>query len=181
MVPTFSMLAAVLIGPGFENTAQSAATERAGLIAVVSAFGTAREAREGVAQALRESNRASGRDPLDTTLSVVVTYRRLSASEELPAAERRRLQAQLGTRLTELHDVLYRRVKRAAASHSRGGIASDAQQLIDLIQATIEPDSWAINGGKGTLYFYSPLNVLVIRQTAEVHEQLGGTLGQLRR
>jgi hypothetical protein len=38
-----------------------------------------------------------------------------------------------------------------------------------------------LNGGEGTLFFYAPLNVLVVRQTAEVHEQLGGNLGQLRR
>jgi hypothetical protein len=181
MMPMVSILAAALIGPGFESGPQSADTGRAGSTAAAPAFTTAREARENVARALRESSRASGRDPIDTTPSVIFTYLRLSASEQVPAAERRRLQAQLGTRLTELDDVLRRRVKRAAASRSGGGIANDAQQLIDLIQATIAPDSWAINGGNGTLYFYAPLNVLVVRQTAEVHEQLGGTLGQLRR
>ena len=36
-------------------------------------------------------------------------------------------------------------------------------------------------GGNGTLYFYQPLNVLVVRQTAEVHEQIGDAFGQLRR
>jgi hypothetical protein len=181
MLPTVTLLAAVLIGPGIEQAAESAARQPEALISPLSAFATAREAREGVAQALRESNRASGRDPMETTPLVVAAYQRVSLSDKLPTTERKRLHAQLGTRLSELHDVLHRRVKRAAASHSGGGIASDAQQLIDLIQATIEPDSWAINGGKGTLYFYSPLNVLVIRQTAEVHEQIGGTLGQLRR
>ena len=181
MMPMVSLLAAALIGPGLESGQQTAATEPVGLSATAPAFATARAAREGVARALRESNRASGRDPMDTTPSVVATYRQLSLSDRLPVAERRRLQAQLGTRLTELHDVLHRRMKRAEASHSGGGIANDAQQLIDLIQTTIAPDTWAINGGNGTLYFYAPLNVLVVRQTAEVHEQLDGTLGQMRR
>jgi hypothetical protein len=180
MIPTVSMLAAVLIGPGFESGPQTAGSAPTGISASVTAFATLREAREGVAVALRESNRGSGRDPMDTTPEVVTTYRQLSLSDKVPAVERRRLQAQLGTRLGELHDVLNRRVKRAAASHAGGGLANDAQQLIDLIQATVAPDSWAINGGNGTLYFYAPLNVLVVRQTAEVHEQLGGTIGQLR-
>src|SRR5262245_469582 len=102
MMPMVSILAATLIGPGFERGPQTADTGPAGLSVAAPAYASAREARESVARALRESNRASGRDPIDTTPSVVSTYRRLSASEQVPASERRRLQAQLGTRLTEL-------------------------------------------------------------------------------
>jgi general secretion pathway protein D len=180
MIPTISMMMAVLVGPGFGDERQTAANDRAVERAAEPAFATSREAREAVARALRESSRASGRDPIETTPTVVAVYRQVGLSEKLPASERRRLQAQLRTRLAELQDVLHRRVVRAAASNS-GGAAGYAQQLIDLIQSTIAPDTWAANGGNGTLYFYQPLNVLVVRQTAEVHEQIGGTLGQLRR
>jgi hypothetical protein len=51
-------------------------------------------------------------------------------------------------------------------------------QLIDLIQNTIEPSSWQVNGGPGTIMFYEPSMSLVIRQTAEMHYQLGGALGR---
>ena len=61
-----------------------------------------------------------------------------------------------------------------------GGANAQAIQLIDLIQNTIEPDSWQVNGGKGSIYYFDQLKVLVIRQTGEVHHQLGGVLGQLR-
>lgn len=73
--------------------------------------------------------------------------------------------------------------KREAAATNSGGsaVAARAQQLIDLIQNTIEPDSWDVNGGKGKAMFYAPLNVLVIRNTGEVHEQIGGAMGQLRK
>src|SRR6516225_1750660 len=116
MLPMVSVLAAVLIGPGFESGTPDATAEPA--VTAVPAFATAREARERVARALRESNRSSGRDPMETTPLVAATYRRLSLSDNLPATERKRLQAQLGTRLGELHDVLHRRVKRAETSRS---------------------------------------------------------------
>jgi hypothetical protein len=43
-----------------------------------------------------------------------------------------------------------------------GQIAANAQQLIDLIRATICPDTWAVNGGNGRIFYYSPLQVLVV-------------------
>jgi hypothetical protein len=51
-------------------------------------------------------------------------------------------------------------------------------QLIDLIQNSVEPSTWQINGGAGTIAFYEPSQSLVIRQTAEMHYQLGGALGR---
>lgn len=61
------------------------------------------------------------------------------------------------------------------------GEAATVRELIDLIQSTIAPQTWAANGGRGTISYYSPLKVLVIRQTGEVHHELGGTLDVLRR
>jgi hypothetical protein len=51
-------------------------------------------------------------------------------------------------------------------------------QLMDLMQNSIEPASWQANGGPGTIQFYEPSMSLVIRQTAEMHYQLGGALGR---
>jgi hypothetical protein len=55
------------------------------------------------------------------------------------------------------------------------------QQLVDLIQKTIAPSTWDVNGGLGTIYYWRPGRALVVRQTGEVHEQMGDALGQLRR
>lgn len=55
------------------------------------------------------------------------------------------------------------------------------QQLVDLIQETIAPSTWDVNGGLGTIYYWRPGRALVVRQTGEVHEKMGGVLGQLRR
>jgi hypothetical protein len=54
-------------------------------------------------------------------------------------------------------------------------------QLVELIRATVAPDTWDVNGGNGSIYYYRPLNVMVIRQTQAVHEEIGGVLNQLRR
>jgi hypothetical protein len=55
------------------------------------------------------------------------------------------------------------------------------QQLVDLIQATIAPTSWDVNGGLGTIHYWRPGRALVIRQTGAVHEETRDVLGQLRR
>ena len=64
---------------------------------------------------------------------------------------------------------------------SGGGARYDhAQELIDLIQRTIKPDSWDVHGGTGTIFYYRPLMALVVRATSEVHGNVGGLLRALR-
>jgi hypothetical protein len=76
----------------------------------------------------------------------------------------------------------------AAAGQARGtqagtllGEADQAQQLIELIQNTIAPDTWDVRGGSGTMMYFPPAKVLVIRQTSEVHGQVRDLSKQLRR
>lgn len=153
MMPTITMLLAVLAGPATERNTGTAASSSLSQNAGGSPFATLREARAEVTRVLRESNRTSGRDPADTAPAVIAAHEQLSRSEKLPIAEHRRLQAQLHTRLTELQDILRRRELRASSSHS-GGVAANAQNLIDLIQTTIAPDTWDINGGNGTIFYF---------------------------
>ena len=66
---------------------------------------------------------------------------------------------------------------------ARGGgaqTASNAQALIELIERTIEPDFWDVNGGPGAIVYYAPLQCLVIRATSEVHGKIGGVVGGIR-
>ena len=154
MTRTISLMLAALVLPAFENQSQSAAGEPGAHREADAPFTSMREAREAVTRVLRASNRASGRNAGETAASVVATYRQLARSEKLPAAERRLLQGRLLARLSEQQQVLRRREQRAEASLS-GGVASDAQQLINLIQTTVAPESWDINGGNGSIYYFA--------------------------
>ncbi|MBI2804556.1 MAG: hypothetical protein HYX68_06180 [Planctomycetes bacterium] len=51
-------------------------------------------------------------------------------------------------------------------------MAQNAQQLINLIQMTIEPQYWQPNG-PGSITFFFPTRSLVIRASTEMHYQLG--------
>src|SRR5690242_13669327 len=150
MIPTFTLLMAVLTGPGTDATEPKPTAAATGQPVAETPYATLREARDAVKAALRDSNRASGRDAAETAPAVIAAFRRLGVSEKLAAGERYRLQAQLHTRLAELQTVLRHREQRAGASHA-GGVVANAQQLIDLIQTTIAPDTWAINGSNGTI------------------------------
>ncbi len=65
-----------------------------------------------------------------------------------------------------------------------GGIAAqngdNGPALVALIQKTIAPDSWDVNGGPGAVVYYGQSRALVVRQRAEVHEQLDGVIRGLR-
>jgi hypothetical protein len=54
----------------------------------------------------------------------------------------------------------------------RGEDNADIQELINLIIQTVEPDSWADNGGLGTIQAFR--NLLVVRNNILVHQALGG-------
>jgi hypothetical protein len=66
------------------------------------------------------------------------------------------------------------------AGAGAGGIIDYGPELVDLIQATISPATWDINGGNGSIAYYSPLRVLVVSAPGTVHGQVGDVLGQLR-
>ena len=57
-------------------------------------------------------------------------------------------------------------------------MAQNVASIIDLIKRTVDPDSWADNGrdGQGTIAFDPLAMSLVVRQSAEVHYLLGGSL-----
>ncbi|HEY1380768.1 MAG TPA: hypothetical protein VGF55_28460 [Gemmataceae bacterium] len=56
--------------------------------------------------------------------------------------------------------------------------AFNVQSLIDLIVTTIDPDSWDLRGGPGTIRYYPPTKSLIVRQSAEVHVSLKASLSK---
>lgn len=62
----------------------------------------------------------------------------------------------------------------------RAGPADFGQDLVDLIEQTINPAFWDTNGGPGTIVYYAPLRCIVVRATSEVHGNVGGLIGGLR-
>ena len=51
------------------------------------------------------------------------------------------------------------------------------QELIAMIVETVEPDSWVVNGGLGTIKAWR--RKVVVRNSLYVHQQLGGTLQKI--
>jgi len=58
--------------------------------------------------------------------------------------------------------------------------AANGADLVALIERTINPNFWDVVGGPGSIVYYAPLQCLVVRATAEVHENIGGLVGDVR-
>jgi hypothetical protein len=127
-----------------------------------------------------------------------------AATSEMPAADRTRWQLRLKSRLVRLADAIGKDSADRASSSSvdaksnsatstgtddshqptgaaGGGPQDDGQALVELIQATIAPQSWDVNGGAGTIQYWPAWHVLVVRQTDDVHERIGGAVHALRK
>ncbi len=62
-----------------------------------------------------------------------------------------------------------------AAPGSAGGAAMDyGLLLVDLIQRTIAPEFWDVNGGPGSIVYYRTWYALVVRATPPIHRRIGG-------
>ncbi len=55
--------------------------------------------------------------------------------------------------------------------------AAEAERLVGLITNTVEPDTWAQNGGTGTIQAYR--RMLVVRNNILVHQRLAGFVEEL--
>ena len=53
--------------------------------------------------------------------------------------------------------------------------AVQAEQLIEMIQSTVEPQSWKVNGGDGTIVYDPITRGLVVKQNAEFHSVLSSS------
>lgn len=51
-------------------------------------------------------------------------------------------------------------------------VNDEGEELVELIEKTIAPESWDVNGGAGTIVYWGNLKVLVVRNTRDVHGQL---------
>lgn len=100
--------------------------------------------------------------------------------EREPTAEEQAALATLATSLS-LADAA---VGGPAQVLARGGgmaLPDGGRELVELIERTINPSFWNTNGGPGAIVYYQPLKCLVISATAEVHENIGGLLGGVRK
>lgn len=117
-------------------------------------------------------------------------YRELAVDEVLSRSKRAKLQKTLEFHMIELgifvmndYATFVRKQQKLARSNknqNRGSLGDEilnsavaaggqeranAQDLIDLITSTIAPDSWDINGGLGSIRYWSLTPALVVRQT----------------
>jgi hypothetical protein len=54
-------------------------------------------------------------------------------------------------------------------------------ELVELIRKTIAPQSWDVNGGPGSIYYWRPGRAMVVTNSSEVHERIADLLDQLER
>lgn len=71
--------------------------------------------------------------------------------------------------------------QRGSRVLGNAALPDNGPALVALIQRTISPGAWDVNGGEGTIQYYRPLRVLVIRAPGGVHDNVGGVLGGLRK
>src|SRR5690606_36981616 len=61
-----------------------------------------------------------------------------------------------------------------------GAVRDYGETLVELIQNTISPEHWDVNGGPGSIVYWPNLHVLVVRDSGEEHGRVGGLFDGLR-
>lgn len=123
----------------------------------------------------------------------------LAKDEAIPLEERERWRGLARVRLGEGADLLRRQLAKkpvnvrtpqltlsqvlpqgSAAPGGKSAEAVEAEALIELITGAVRPESWEDRGGQGVVRYWSLGHALIIRNTADVQEKVGGTVGLLR-
>ena len=115
-------------------------------------------------------------DPLGLTVKT-------EAEGVLVVTSRVRSKGELVTKVYAVADLVVPLPKPTITNESKTDAKSKyaSQVLIDLISTTIAPHDWEQVGGIGSMQFNSATLSLVIRTTANVHQEIAELLSQLRR
>lgn len=148
------------------------------------------EIRRALHTALKdEATSETFQDRYDATERICALFAEVMLNQDFPDYDRQKWRGRLVSRLRSVRDDLQKQPQEETANASpsnpqaRGGGAihqRGADELIDLITTTIDPETWDVHGGNGSIFYYSNLRVLVISQTQEVHEKIGGIQRGLR-
>ena len=113
----------------------------------------------------------SKRTVLQSILAEVgLTY--VIKNEAIEVTSPAKAQAEMVTRIVIIDDLFRSNFTFSGGGVNAGAVIS-AQELIDLITATIEPNSWKKNGGLGDITYFAPTRTLIIKNSAEVINRLG--------
>ena len=111
-------------------------------------------------------------------------FRLISVLKTLQTHMRRGTMPNSPTEASRLQDILQRHLQSSGSALGGGarmlqpnagpGMPDYGPALVNLIQKTISPEFWDVNGGPGVIVYYPPLRLLVIRATSNIHYQIGG-------
>jgi hypothetical protein len=147
---------------------------------------TAAEIDRVARQTLEQAARHKGAPDAALVERLVTLYKQLAADDKLPVARRETLRRAVRARLEKWSLVLQQMPVLAQQLPQFGFGQPAAQQadtlgpeLVELIEETIRPESWDRVGGNGVIRFWAAQNVLVVRQTTDLHEDLAKLIEDL--
>lgn len=137
--------------------------------------------RERVGVAVRDEARARTLDEREAAARLLIgLHREIGGHPRFPANARLQgLQRQVSLRLVATRQALLRDYN--ARPGPAGGGSGQALALVDIIQQTVHPDFWDVNGGPGKVAYFEQGHGLVVLGTEQVHDDVGNLLDQLRR
>ena len=106
-----------------------------------------------VLAALQSHAHSRYREPDPSAAKLADVARKVAADKQLPDQSRRRLIGQIQRRLiVSGQPILAQRIGLPGAA--RDGVQQGAETLKELIEQTIEPSSWDVNGGSGHIHVF---------------------------
>ena len=157
----------------------------------------------------QEATAASQAEQAEAIIALCAMYHELRTDPRYPTSDAlEQMKTKIWSRLTKVKRELEIEQQRQARSESSAGdsaAAGTAEQLaalseassagafggqarqgdfgpdlVELIERTIAPTKWDVNGGPFTIVYYAPLHALVVRASSDVHGRVGGLLNGLR-
>jgi hypothetical protein len=155
---------------------------------------TPAEFLETIRDALRRWAQAEDNQAEAASRELLALYEQLGTNDRLPSTLREQYRGKIRGRLEKLAEQIGRTVSPPVQAPPRqrppvagtmnavdaviGQIGAmrrpattapyateSGEALIDMIQRTIAPESWDVNGGRGSIFYWAPGQALIVRQS----------------
>ena len=138
-------------GSSSANAPAAGSATGSAIVAPVSPGRTPLQWRQAIAAAMRTANAAKAGERAPAIESLVTRFNELGQDQQLSAAERGRLGAEIRSRLSRFanqfrYELAHQAQRAATASNGAGGgaAAEGLDNLVDLISKTIGPQDWVL-------------------------------------
>ena len=155
MTPTIALLCVALAGQVYQEESYGPPQFPVGVNELESVIGSLHSSPVAASRTVRAPARSTTRVAVSAIARPKVAARPSQAGLDQRPLARRTGSSAKGSVPPTGQTTPNRRREQPSQPELSGSVANNADELLNLIQTSVAPDTWEINGGRGSIFYFS--------------------------